>query len=250
MVESSFEKVKDWYGTLVGKKGHYYHQSVIFPRLKKWFQLTASDSIIDFGCGQGVLARELGKKCYYLGLDASASLIREAKKNNKSKEHFFAVQDLTEPFSFEKKDFSHGFFLLSLQNMAKPEVAISNASKHIKKMGRCVFVINHPCFRIPRQSDWGVDETQKLLYRRVNRYMTPMEIPIQIGKGQKTFSYHFSFSDLSDMLNKGGFVIEKIEEWCSDKKSSGAKAKMENRARKEFPLFCAISTLLLDPKGQ
>jgi hypothetical protein len=31
-----------------------------------------------------------------------------------------------------------------------------------------------------------------------------------------------------------------MEEWCSDKKSEGAAARMEDRARKEFPLFLTI----------
>jgi hypothetical protein len=36
-------------------------------------------------------------------------------------------------------------------------------------------------------------------------------------------------------------VIEKIEEWVSDKKSEGGKAAMEDKARAEFPLFMAIA---------
>jgi hypothetical protein len=35
-------------------------------------------------------------------------------------------------------------------------------------------------------------------------------------------------------------VIEKIEEWVSDKKSTGPMAKMEDRARDEIPMFMAI----------
>jgi len=31
-----------------------------------------------------------------------------------------------------------------------------------------------------------------------------------------------------------------MEEWISDKKSTGAKARMENRSREEFPLFLAL----------
>ena len=75
--------------------------------------------------------------------------------------------------------------------------------------------------------------------------MTPLSIPVAASpsKGAKstaTWSYHFPLSEYSRMLLDNGFVIEKIEEWISDKSSVGEAAKMENRARKEFPLFMAI----------
>ena len=37
-----------------------------------------------------------------------------------------------------------------------------------------------------------------------------------------------------------GFAVLEIEEWVSDKKSTGAKGKMENRARAEIPLFMTL----------
>lgn len=247
MVESSFENVKDWYEGLVGKKGHHYHEKVILPKLIPLLQLSPNYKLLDFGCGQGVLSRALKRKGKYLGVDASASLVKEAEKKKTSPTHHFIHHDVTKPMEAVPTDFTHGAFLLSLQNISDPEKAIHNMSLHLIKNARMTIVINHPCFRIPRQSSWEEDPKQKLIYRRLNRYMTPMEIPIYMDKEKKktTYSYHFSFSDLSDMLYENGFVIEKIEEWCGDKVSQGAKRKMENRARKEFPLFCAISALLL-----
>ena len=56
----------------------------------------------------------------------------------------------------------------------------------------------------------------------------------------KTWSFHYPISAYSEMLFDNGFTIEKIEEWVSDKKSEGGMAAVEDRARKEFPLFMAI----------
>jgi hypothetical protein len=47
-------------------------------------------------------------------------------------------------------------------------------------------------------------------------------------------------AEYSRMLFEGGFLIERIEEWVSDKHSVGKASLMENRARSEFPLFMAI----------
>jgi len=57
---------------------------------------------------------------------------------------------------------------------------------------------------------------------------------------QKTWSFHYPLSKYSHDLAKNGFVIELIDEWTSDKKSTGSKAKMEDRARREIPMFMAI----------
>ena len=108
-----------------------------------------------------------------------------------------------------------------------------------------MLVLNHPCFRIPRQTRWDIDEPNKTQYRRIDRYMTPLEIPVATHPGhgarsETTRSYHLPLSEYSRMLCGNGFVIEKLEEWISEKHSVGEAAKMENRARKEFPLFLAI----------
>ncbi len=129
--------------------------------------------------------------------------------------------------------------------MEQGAAAIQTAARHLKKKGKLLMVLNHPCFRIPRQSEWGVDAQKKLQYRRINSYLSPQKIPIQTqpGKGEQsatTFSYHHPLSDYSLWLQQANFSIAHLEEWCSDKKSEGSQAKMEDRARKEIPLFLAI----------
>ena len=60
------------------------------------------------------------------------------------------------------------------------------------------------------------------------------------AKSPLTWSFHQPISAYTKMLTDNGFVIEKLEEWTSDKESVGKAGKMENRARAEFPLFLAI----------
>lgn len=245
MDSDSWESAEKWYGGCVGEKGHYYHQAVIFPNAMKLLGSPKEGSLLDLGCGQGVFARQLPEKMVYYGVDSSKSLIEQAKKITKSKLSQFFVSDVSKDLSIEKKDFDYASFILSLQNMEHPHKAIAIASKHLKKEGRLLIVLNHPCFRIPRQSNWGIDANAKLQYRRINSYMTPQAIPIQThpGKGEAsstTYSYHHPLSSYSSWLLAEKFSILKLEEWCSDKKSEGSKARMENRAREEIPLFLTI----------
>ena len=240
--DTSWKQVGRWYDEIVSKEGHIYHKEVIFPELKKWYQFNEDDAILDLGCGQGVLARELPKGISYLGIDAAKFLIQKAKGYSK---HRFFVGDVTKPLNLERNDFSHVFIILALQNMEEGEKAIINGAKHLRKGGKLILILNHPCYRIPRQSSWGIDEEKKMQYRRINRYYTPMEIPIQMHpsqkeKSEKTFSYHHPISTYIEWMIKGGFTLTKLEEWRSHKSSMGKWAKMENRAREEFPLFLAL----------
>ncbi len=243
-MKTSWENSHRWYDSIVGEKGHYYHEQIILPKTLQLLQLKTGDSVLDLACGQGVLARSLPQGIDYVGVDISASLIQSAKKQSKAP---FYVSDITKPLQLRHSSFSHATLILALQNLEHPQAAFKNAADHLKSEGKFVIVLNHPCFRIPRQSSWGLDEPKKLQYRRVDLYMSSLKIPIQTHPGQKesssTWSFHHPLSFYIQTLSDTGFVIEKLEEWVSDRKSTGAAASMENRSRKEFPLFMALSCL-------
>lgn len=238
--DTSWKQVGKWYDQIVSKEGHYYHQEVIFPQLKKWLKLKKEDAVLDVGCGQGVLARHLPKGITYYGVDLAPSLIEKAKEHSPSGQFF--VRDAAKALELDRKNFSHATFILSLQNMEKPDQAILQASTCLKMGGKLILVLNHPCFRIPRQSHWDIEPEKKLQSRKVDRYMSPMEIPINMHPGV-TYSYHFPLSEICRFLQEAGMVITRLDEWCSNKESTGKWAKMENRARKEFPLFLAIESM-------
>ncbi|MEI6690586.1 MAG: class I SAM-dependent methyltransferase [bacterium] len=241
--DTSWQKVAGWYSGITKDGGHYYHQHVVIPGVLRLLNLPEYAQVLDLGCGNGVLAKALPKQIDYLGVDSASSLIETARVADDNPRHKYIVGDVTQPLKTNQK-FGHGAIILALQNMKAPLMAIENTSKHIADNGTLVIVLNHPSFRIPRQSSWGVDEATKIQYRKVNKYMSPMEIPITAHPGARqspiTWSYHYPLSSYSEMLYDNGFVIEKIEEWTSDKESVGKAARSENRAREEFPLFMAI----------
>lgn len=240
-MDTSWESSADWYDQAVGQEGHYYHQAVIIPKILKLLCLTSGDKVLDLGCGQGVLARAIPPGVDYLGCDQSSSLIKQAKKRSS---HRFLVGDVTQKIPTEDTDFSHAVVILALQNIETPLAALKNITSRLKTSGKLIIVLNHPCFRIPRQSSWGVDMSKKLQYRRIDSYLSPMKIPIATHPGKSsshtTWSFHHSLQDYSKFLKEAGFAILTIEEWSSDKTSTGANARMENRSRKEIPLFMAL----------
>jgi ubiquinone/menaquinone biosynthesis C-methylase UbiE len=248
--DTSWNKVAPWYGKIVGQDGHYYHEHVVIPGVLRLLNLKSEDTLVDLACGQGVLARKVPKLKKYLGLDLAKELIKEAKDRNRENNHEFLVCDLSNILREREEKFDKAAIILALQNIEQAGNVLKNATNYLKKGGQLVIVLNHPCFRIPRQSGWSIDEKSKQQQRFINRYISTLKIPIDMNPGQKeeqvknmTWSFHHSLQDYSQMLFQAGFLIEKIEEWSSDKESTGKAAKMENRARTEIPLFMAISAI-------
>lgn len=250
MSSDSWESSNSWYDKIVGPKGHYYHQHVVLPGVLKLLDLgnSSETKLVDLACGQGVLSRHLPRGTEYLGIDASPSLIQAAQRLRQEPSHRFMTADLGRALTLKENNFSHATIILALQNIAAPEEVLKNAARLLKKGGRLVLVLSHPCFRIPRQSSWQIDEAKKMQYRRLDRYFSPMKIPIQTnpsqgGESASTWTYHSPLSSYSLWLKQAGFAIEVMEEWLSDKKSIGRTATMENRSREEFPLFLAFSAV-------
>ena len=239
---SSWQKVGDWYDSIVGEQGHYYHQKIVLPGIIRLLDLQPTSSLLDLACGQGVLARHIPQGVQYVGVDAAKSLIAKAKTYSR---HTFLVGDITKPLPLTpKQTFTHASIVLALQNIEEPDKVLKHVALHLQPKGTLVIILNHPAFRIPRQTCWGFDEVSKMQYRKLNCYMSHHKIPIQSNPGRKdsetTWSFHMPLSDYCALFAKHGFVISHLEEWCSDKVSTGKAAKWENRARKEFPLFMAI----------
>lgn len=246
---TSWQGVSRWYAEITKEKGHYFHKHIIIPNVLKLLKLVPSDSVLDLACGSGVLGRALPKGVDYVGIDTARSLIDEAKKQDNNPHHQYLSGDVTKHTitlpNGEFRPFTHATCILAIQNIKDSSKVIKTAAKQLVTDGTFVLVMNHPAFRIPRQTSWGVDEQSKLQYRRVNRYMSPLEIPMnmQPSRGQQaplTWSYHYPLHDYFAWLKAEGFVVSDLYEWTSDKESEGSTKKMEDRARQEIPLFLCI----------
>lgn len=245
--KTSWGRSSKWYGKIVGDKGHYYHQHVVLPWVIKTLELKTNSKLVDLGCGQGVMSRAIRQDVEYLGIDISGSLIKQAVDQNKSTKHKFVIGDISTKLEVPNNYFTHATIILALQNIKAVDKVLAQASKMLMPGGILIMIINHPCFRIPRQSGWDVDPTNKLQKRWITKYMSSMEIPISMHPSRNssitTWSFHEPLALYSKSLLQAGFMIELIDELTSDKESVGNQAKMENRSRSEIPLFMAIKAV-------
>jgi len=135
--------------------------------------------------------------------------------------------------------------VLALQNMENVAGVLKECARVLKPGGAIYAVMNHPAFRVPKESSWGWDEKEKIQYRRVDRYLSELKIPIEMHPGtragDKTLSFHRPLQFYFKALVKAGFLVSGFEEWNSHKKSEeGPRAAAEDLARKEIPLFLCL----------
>ncbi len=240
-----WDQASRWYDSLVGSQGTDFQKDIIMPGVLRLLEVSKKDRVLDLACGQGVFSRYLSNKGIQAeGLDSSSELLKFARSRSAASVCYRAG-DASDPGNYKESSFDGIACLMAVQNIEKMDL-VFKCVHHWLKPGKCfVMVMTHPCFRIPRQSHWGWDEEKKLEYRRVDHYMTETNVPILTppfaDSKSFTLTYHRPMQSYISALVQAGLCVDGMEEWISNKNSlPGKRAKAENRARKEIPLFLAI----------
>lgn len=243
---TSWGGVADWYDDHVSGEDTY-HEKVVAPNLVR-IVAPEKKRILDIGCGEGYFSRLLAQKGgAVLGSDIGAELIEIARKKSGGPIYYVAPADNQ---SFIKDaSMDTVIAVLTLQNMERIDTVMKEVARVLKKGGSFVCVINHPAFRIPKTTHWEYDGKLGVQYRRVDSYLSAKKIQMEMhpgqkaltGKGSTTYSFHRSLQDFMKAFAGAGLGIVRLEEWISHRKSQkGPKAKAEDTARTEFPLFMCI----------
>ena len=254
-VATSWGGVADWYDNHLEEKEDTYHTKVIFPNLLRVLGDVKDKKVLDLACGQGIFSRILkNEKADVAGVDIAKELIEIAEKKNREQHisiHYFVAKS-DDIFMIKDKSQDITVCILALQNIEKLQETIKEVSRVLNKGGRFLFVLNHPCFRNPRASAWQYDEDQKIQYRRMDAYLSDSKIKIDMTPGSTTnkkftLSFHRPLQVYMKALNKNGLAITRLEEWQSHKISrDGPHKDVENKSRKEIPLFLMIEAKKID----
>ena len=265
MKDTSWGGVAEWYNELLEEKPDSYQTAVILPNLLRLLDIKKGEKVLDLACGQGFFAREFaGQGAKVVGADIAKELIALAEKNTPKdlkKKISYLVSAADRVKNLENSSFDKAVIILALQNMEKVNEVLQECARVLKPEGKLFLVLNHPAFRVLKESGWGWDPSvpreysgpsteiragvKGVQYRRIDKYLSESAVKIQMHPGEnpeeKTISFHRPLQFYFKALNKAGFCVNKLEEWNSNKKSGpGPRAEAENRARKEIPLFLCL----------
>ena len=182
------------------------------------------------------------------GIDAAAELIRIARERSDPAIEYLIgdARKLPQHPQLAAASFDAATCVLAVQNIHPLPPLIAGMGDLLKRGGRLVLAMMHPCFRSPKATAWGWDESAEAQYRRVDRYLLPRKEPIVTHPGKDphryTWTFHRPLQSYFKALRQAGFVVDALEEWTSHKTSqAGPRAAAENLARKEIPMFLALA---------
>ena len=273
---TSWGNEAEWYDEYLALDDSYQRQ-IIMPNIVRIISPAKGKKVLDIACGQGLFSESVMEKgASVIGVDISKELIDLAKnrlKTKVSKEDLFLVSPADKMLSMGIKESScdSAMCILAAQNIKEFDAVVKETAKILKPKGKFVIVLNHPCFRVPKQSDWHFDaqgggpegdpsyniingKKTGRYGRVVYSYMSEGVIKIDMHPGEYdrrkksyTTSFHRPLQVYSKWLANAGFSISRIEEWTSHKKSNpGTRELADKRSKKEIPLFMCIEAVLMD----
>ena len=269
---TSWGNVAPWYHNLLKSGQGTFQHDVILPNILRLLDAKSGQTILDLACGPGFFSREFKKSCTkVIGIDIASELIAfaktataEAGSRNGGKvpgvEFYTASADKIP--MVKNKSVDAVTIILSLQNIENMAGVMSECARVLKPQGRLLLVLNHPAFRVPKESAWDWDEAKHIQYRRVDKYLSEARVKIDMHPGLSsealakedkpgsqpqifTWSFHRPLQVYVKTLAKAGFVVTKLEEWISNR--PGPKGKTFGaleQARKEIPLFLFLEARL------
>ena len=238
---TSWDSVAEWYSGMVGEGGHKFHRRLAIPALLDLLAPQAGETLLDIGCGPAPLAPFIAEAgAQYTGIDASPQLLDAARQHHGPNGRFLLgdARKLWAIRGLSAGEFDAATFLLSIQDMDPLGEVFRAAAWALREGGRVVLLMTHPAFRIPRQSGWGFDDERKLVYRRVDRYLSPLAIPL---RGGATRSFHRPLHEYINSLGNNGLLIDRMTEIDAyDEQEATNQSRADNLADREIPLFLAL----------
>jgi len=259
--KTSWGKVAGWYSDLLEKEEGTYQKELILPNLVRLMDIKKDNVVLDLACGQGFFSREFLKAgAKVVGVDVAQELTYLASEITKKEMPEANAKFVTSPADnlgfIKENSIDKIVIVLAIQNIENVAGVFKECQRVLRLGGKLFLVLNHPAFRIPKQSSWGWDPKTNDQYRRIDQYLSESKIEIQMhpsmdstGSPQaisenKTISFHRPLQYYFKFLGKNGFAVDRLEEWNSHKRSQpGPRAKAEDKIRKEIPIFMFLEAI-------
>jgi len=243
-MDTSWEGLGEWYDRMILDPNSIQNR-VILPNLIRLADPKKGEQILDIGCGTGFFSKALSLSgAKVVGVDPAHDNIILAKRNCVDCE--FILDNAQKLEKLSGRRFEKAILVSMLDNIKDVNSVFCQLKKILLPKATVVIVINHPAFRIPKFSEWQTHEKKGIILREISEYMSESSHSIDMHPSSKnkkfTTTYHRPIQYYFKILEKNGFLVKRVEEWISHKKSEvGPRALAEDSARKEFPMFMAIA---------
>lgn len=190
----------------------HYRDGLNNPAFFRLIGSVKGKEVLDLACGEGYNTRILARKgAKVTGIDHSKKLIdlAEIEERRERLGNRYYRMDASRLKGISDNSFDLVTCFMALQDVEDYEGAVAEASRVLKRGGRFVFSIPHPCF-------------EKLVVNGVRmsaaeKYFDKIEYSIEwnmerLRKKFKTVSFHRTLTDYSLALARSGLFISRLVE--------------------------------------
>lgn len=230
-IRKQWDEATEPWADFVRSRKDYFRDEMNNPTMFELLGDIRGKRILDLGCGEGYNSRIMARKgAKVTGVDFSKKMIDFAtQQEEKAKLSIeYHVLDASNLHIFKDNIFDIEACFMALQDIENHQDAIKEAYRVLKKRGRFVFAIPHPCFEVRSIGDkivggWEYSEGNKdksagkAIYYKVDRYFdTSRDIVLwnmkRLIKHFKTTAFHRTLTEYADALYNAGFMISRLKE--------------------------------------
>jgi ubiquinone/menaquinone biosynthesis C-methylase UbiE len=240
----------------------YYRDEMNGPAFLSLVGNVEGKRVLDLACGEGYNTRILARKgARVVGVDFSERMIEMAKQiENKEKLGIdYRVSDASDLTGTPSDHFDLITCSMALMDIEDYEAAIHEVARVMKKGGRLIFSITHPCFEwgitTPNgQSigDWKYEEgtentpNRKALCLKVKRYFGIVRCKSswtmkRLVKPFKTTAFHRTLTDYFQALYENGLLVQRLVE--PKPTATGASKYPQLRKHRKIPQSIIIEAI-------
>lgn len=227
-----WDEASESWADFVREGKDYYREEMNNPATFRIVGNVRGKNVLDLSCGEGYNTRILAKRgAKVVGVDFSEKMIELARQTEKKKKLgiSYYVSDATDLKEFKNESFDVVTCIMALMDVERYEDAISEVARVLRKDGRFVFSITHPCFDFGETTngepiaEWKYEEgtentvEKKALRLEMKNYFGIAKCEIswdmkRLVKPFKTTSFHRTLTDYFQALDKNGFLVTRLVE--------------------------------------
>ncbi len=220
-----WEKQADIWDSRMGEEGNDFHLELVRPAVDELLDPKRGEVILDVGCGNGIYSRHLVQiGARVTAIDVSAVMIDNARRRTHEPEGqiTYKVLDATsveQLTSLGEDTYDAVVCNMTLMDLAEVRPLAEVIPLILKKEGRFVFSVAHPCFNNSVGTSRVVEESYDQHGRRqinsikVSSYITPKSGTSKGICGRDAQHYfHRPLSSLLSIFFETGLVMDGISE--------------------------------------
>lgn len=212
MTHAVYNNIAEWYDSYLSDNPIY--QEMVVPALLELIGDARDQTICDFACGQGVIARELARRgAHVTGVDLSDQLLDMAQRYEVAEPLgiTYVQGDVQDTHLLADVTFDGCVCNVALMDIPDLAAAFSTMCRLVRTGGWLVFSLTHPCFEAPHaqwvtRDDGGMARAISSYFREGFWQSEGGGIRSRVG------AYHRTLSTYLNTMLTAGFTLEYLLE--------------------------------------